>query len=78
MTLFVDGQLRNMETGEPFLFEVKKGKKAYNQAHYEALGEVRSTLGLLTNTILRNGHCIMTNDVMQPNYNVHFSRLTRF
>ena len=43
---FTDGQLRNIETGEPFLFEVKKGKKAYNQAHYEALGEV-SVLGLL-------------------------------
>ena len=36
-----DGQLRHIETGEPFLFEVKKGDKAYNQAHYEALGEVR-------------------------------------
>jgi len=35
-----EGQLRNIETGEPFLFEVKKGRKAYNQAHYEALGEV--------------------------------------
>lgn len=25
---------------KPFVFEVKPGKKKYNQAHYEALGEV--------------------------------------
>ncbi|XP_038076473.1 cotranscriptional regulator FAM172A homolog [Patiria miniata] len=34
------GQLRHTETGEPFLFEVKKGDMRYNQLHYEALGEV--------------------------------------
>ena len=39
-----DGQMRNIETGEPFKFEVKEGDRAYNQKHYEALGEVRSYL----------------------------------
>jgi len=40
------GQMRQIEEdGEtlserPFLFEVKPGNQAYNQAHYEALGEV--------------------------------------
>ncbi|KAJ7369912.1 hypothetical protein OS493_035485 [Desmophyllum pertusum] len=35
-----DGQMRNIETGEPFKFDVKEGDRAYNQKHYEALGEV--------------------------------------
>lgn len=35
-----DGKLRNIETDEPFKFEVKEGDRAYNQKHYEALGEV--------------------------------------
>ena len=35
-----DGQLRNINTGEPFQFEVKEGDRGYNQKHYEALGEV--------------------------------------
>ncbi|XP_068740889.1 cotranscriptional regulator ARB2A homolog isoform X1 [Montipora capricornis] len=35
-----DGQMRHTETGEPFKFEVKEGDRAYNQRHYEALGEV--------------------------------------
>lgn len=35
-----DGQLRNIETDEPFKFEVKEGDRSYNQKHYEALGEV--------------------------------------
>ncbi|KAL9987349.1 hypothetical protein ACROYT_G001639 [Oculina patagonica] len=34
------GQLRNIETDEPFKFDVKEGDRAYNQKHYEALGEV--------------------------------------
>ncbi|GAB5585664.1 hypothetical protein Unana1_00564 [Umbelopsis nana] len=33
-----NGQLRQVENGEPFKFEVKPGDKSYNQAHYEALG----------------------------------------
>ena len=37
-----DGQLRSIETNEPFKFEVKKGDRDYNQKHYEALGEVRT------------------------------------
>jgi len=41
--LFADGQLRNIETDEPFKFEVKEGDRAYNQKHYEALGEVQKT-----------------------------------
>lgn len=35
-----EGQMRNLETGEPFKFEVKEGDRVYNQKHYEALGEV--------------------------------------
>ncbi|XP_022109971.1 protein FAM172A-like [Acanthaster planci] len=34
------GQLRHTDTGEPFVFEVRKGDMQYNQRHYEALGEV--------------------------------------
>ena len=34
--------MRNLKTGEPFKFEVKEGDRAYNQKHYEALGEVGS------------------------------------
>jgi len=34
-----DGQMRHIETGEPFKFEVKEGDRRYNQKHYEALGE---------------------------------------
>ncbi|XP_064389068.1 FAM172 family protein homolog CG10038-like isoform X2 [Halichondria panicea] len=37
---FEDGRLRNTETGEGFVYEVKKGKKKYNQRHYTELGEV--------------------------------------
>ncbi|KAJ3086006.1 hypothetical protein HK102_013601 [Quaeritorhiza haematococci] len=33
------GELRHKETGERFLFEVRKGDFPYNQAHYEALGD---------------------------------------
>ena len=32
--------MQNIVTGEPFKFEVKEGDRAYNQKHYEALGEV--------------------------------------
>jgi hypothetical protein len=34
------GQLRHKETDKPFVFVVKEGDKQYNQAHYEALGEL--------------------------------------
>jgi len=34
------GELKQIESGEPFKFEVKPGDKNYNQQHYEALGEV--------------------------------------
>ena len=34
------GRLRHTETGEPFGFMVREGDHRYNQAHYEALGEV--------------------------------------
>lgn len=37
---YAEGKLRNIETDEPFKFEVKEGDRAYNQKHYEALGEV--------------------------------------
>ncbi|XP_065888772.1 cotranscriptional regulator ARB2A-like isoform X2 [Dysidea avara] len=33
------GQLRQIENDEPFVFNVKESDQAYNQAHYEALGE---------------------------------------
>ena len=39
----IGGRLRNINTGEGFLFEVKKGNKYYNDRHYEALGEVSAT-----------------------------------
>ena len=39
-THHTEGQLRQLESGEPFAFVVKEGDKRYNQAHYEALGEV--------------------------------------
>ena len=41
--LSADGQLKHIETNEPFKFEVKEGDRAYNQKHYEALGEVHAT-----------------------------------
>lgn len=40
-----EGQLRHKKTGEPFAFVVKEGDQRYNQAHYEALGEV--TVGVV-------------------------------
>lgn len=35
-----DGQLRNIDTEEPFQFEVRQNDHTYNQRRYEALGEV--------------------------------------
>lgn len=37
----IDGKLRSIDGDKPFVFEVKKGDAKYNQAHYEALGDVR-------------------------------------
>ncbi|KAK3862355.1 hypothetical protein Pcinc_031779 [Petrolisthes cinctipes] len=37
---FKDGKMRNIETGEGFKFGVKEGDQAYNQKHYEAIGEI--------------------------------------
>ena len=34
------GELRNIESDEPFSFVVKSDDHTYNQEHYEALGEV--------------------------------------
>lgn len=34
-----NGQLRKIDTDEPFQYVVKPGDKAYNQGHYEALGK---------------------------------------
>uniref|UniRef100_A0A915KW93 Arb2 domain-containing protein n=1 Tax=Romanomermis culicivorax TaxID=13658 RepID=A0A915KW93_ROMCU len=34
------GELRNVLTGAKFIYEVEPGNKAYNQAHYDALGKV--------------------------------------
>jgi len=34
------GEMRQISTGNPFQFEVKKNDQDYNQGHYEALGEV--------------------------------------
>ena len=39
MSVLIEGQLRHLKTGEPFLFTVSEDK-SHNQAHYEALGEV--------------------------------------
>ena len=38
--ILLTGRLRHTETGEPFGFMVREGDHRYNQAHYEALGEV--------------------------------------
>ncbi|XP_068231258.1 cotranscriptional regulator ARB2A [Palaemon carinicauda] len=37
---FKNGKMRNIKTGGPFEFVVREGDQAYNQMHYEALGEV--------------------------------------
>ena len=42
--------MRNLETGEPFKFEVKEGDRGYNQKHYEALGEVGSWIVQMNET----------------------------
>ena len=42
-----------METNEVFKFEVKEGDRPYNQAHYEALGEVRELC-----VVLRGNGCV--------------------
>jgi len=34
------GQLRSIKEGKGFHFNVKEGDQAYNQMHYQALGEV--------------------------------------
>jgi len=36
----VDGQLRHINTGEPFVFNYKEDLHRWNQKRYEALGEV--------------------------------------
>ncbi len=36
----VDGQLRHIHTGEPFVFNYKEDLHRWNQKRYEALGEV--------------------------------------
>lgn len=47
------GQLRQIaKPDEGFVFEVKSGDKAYNQKHYEALGEVRNQLLGLAGSVL--------------------------
>ena len=38
--IIIDDQLRSIDGDKPFVFEVKKGDSQFNQAHYEALGEV--------------------------------------
>ncbi|CAG8647353.1 3241_t:CDS:10 [Paraglomus brasilianum] len=35
-----EGELRNIETNDRFVFVIREGDRAYNQAHYEALGDV--------------------------------------
>ncbi|XP_047503068.1 cotranscriptional regulator FAM172A homolog [Penaeus chinensis] len=37
---FKDGKLKNIQTGDPFVFAVRPDDKDYNQKHYEALGEL--------------------------------------
>ena len=39
--MVIAGKLLSIDGDNPFVFEVKPGKKKFNQAHYEALGEVR-------------------------------------
>ena len=40
IVLLLEGQLRHIVNSEPYVFEVKKGNRRYNQRHYDALGEV--------------------------------------
>ena len=39
--MLLDGRMVSISNGGPFVFEVRKGDKKYNQKHYEALGEVQ-------------------------------------
>ena len=39
---YAGGRLTNINTGEGFVYEVRRGKKTYNQRHYEAIGEARA------------------------------------
>lgn len=36
----IDGQLRHIKTGEPFVFNAREDLHRWNQKRYEALGEV--------------------------------------
>uniref|UniRef100_A0A8C5RI59 Family with sequence similarity 172 member A n=1 Tax=Laticauda laticaudata TaxID=8630 RepID=A0A8C5RI59_LATLA len=37
---FIEGQLRHMKTGEPFVFNYREDLHRWNQKRYEALGEI--------------------------------------
>ncbi|ROT74273.1 hypothetical protein C7M84_007206 [Penaeus vannamei] len=37
---FKDGQLKNIQTGDPYVFAVRPDDQAYNQSYYDALGEL--------------------------------------
>ena len=56
-TIIIDDQLRSIDGDKPFVFEVKKGDSKFNQAHYEALGEVSKTLIVSHLTVSRLGLC---------------------
>ncbi|KAH8555227.1 protein FAM172A [Umbelopsis sp. PMI_123] len=75
-----NGQLRQIDTDEPFRFEVKPGDRAYNQMHYEALGtciehhieDLLVTKYELKRTILPLG--VDTNDTNIPKSHIYLSQ----
>lgn len=48
----LEGKLRKKGTDEPFVFVVKEGDQRYNQAHYEALGEVYTCVYITYNVYI--------------------------
>lgn len=40
LSFFIEGQLRHIKTGEPFVFNYREDLHRWNQKRYEALGEV--------------------------------------
>lgn len=42
----LEGQLRHIKTGEPFVFNYREDLHRWNQKRYEALGEVWSYIQL--------------------------------
>lgn len=52
----IDGQLRHLKTGEPFVFNAREDLHRWNQKRYEALGEVRHCSFCWHTFLLPSGH----------------------